>query len=596
VRAKNMDYCIRDSGIDILGEVPWGTHIAQLYESKDDYFKIMIPFVQSGLKNNELCVWIYGEQTNDREIIEFLGCSMGNIEYYLKRGQLRLVRNTEWYLEDENFNDLQVNRQWYRMIMEATETGYDGLRAVADASWLSKSYWRSFSEYEQNIQNISELPFIAACLYNASKTGPFEIADIIKNHSYIITKNDDGYELLKNAELLIKDKQLQKSIERYKELIQLLPDAVFIHNEKRIFYCNEAAVRITGMSDNHSILGSSIIDFIPSELQDNFRNYIMETFKEGVERNYLESKFICSTGEIKDVEIISKKYTSQRYPALLSVVRDITPFRRIKELENYDKMRTEFFANISHEFKTPLSVMLSAIQLMNLQCRQIGMCGKERKYMKSIQQNCYRLLRLVNNLIDITKIDSNYFDLKLQNYNIIKLVENITMSVAEYASHKGLTIDFSKNINDRIIACDPDQIERIILNLISNAIKFTPRGGRISVIIKDCCDNIQITVRDTGVGIPFDMQRTIFDRFQRDTSFKRRCEGSGIGLSIVQALVEKHGGTITVQSEVGKGSEFTVKLPCKILPEEEKVLPNRMEPENNNHVEKIRIEFSDIYK
>ena len=92
------------------------------------------------------------------------------------------------------------------------------------------------------------------------------------------------------------------------------------------------------------------------------------------------------------------------------------------------------------------------------------------------------------------------------------------------------------------------------------------------------------------------MQRTIFDRFQRDTSFKRRCEGSGIGLSIVQALVEKHGGTITVQSEVGKGSEFTVKLPCKILPEEEKVLPNRMEPENNNHVEKIRIEFSDIYK
>lgn len=592
-----MDYSIRDSGIDMIGEIPWGTHIAQLFESKEDYLKIMVPYIQSGLIKNELCIWIYGEQSNEKEITEILNCNFGDIEYYLERGQLRLIKNTEWYLEDETFSDTRVNDQWNKLVAEALDSGYDGLRAVADGSWLNKSYWKIISEYEQKVHSIiSESPFIAACLYDATKLGPFEIADIIKNHSYIITKNEDKYELLRNKELLIKDRQLQKSNKRYKELIQLLPDAVFIHDEKRIFYCNEAAERIAGMSDNHRILGISIVDFIPSEMQDDFRNYIKESFKDDVERNYMESKFVCFTGEIKDVEIITTKYNSKRHPALLSVVRDVTPFRRIKELESYDKIKTEFFANISHEFKTPLSVMLSAIQLMNSNYRKIGVCEKERKYMKSIQQNCYRLLRLVNNLIDITKIDSNYFELNLQNYNIIKLVENITMSVTEYAQQKGLTIDFSKNINERIIACDPDQIERIILNLISNAIKFTPRGGKISVIANDCYDNIQIKVRDTGVGIPYDMQRTIFERFQRDSSFKRRCEGSGIGLSIVQALVEKHGGTVTVQSEVGKGSEFTVNLPCKVLPEEENTLVCRMDMDNNYYVEKIKIEFSDIYR
>ena len=350
------------------------------------------------------------------------------------------------------------------------------------------------------------------------------------------------------------------------------------------------------MSDCRRIKEISIVDFIPSEMQENFRKYIRDSFRENVERNYLESKFVCFNGKIKDVEIITTKYNSQKYPALLSVVRDLTPFRKIKELESYDKIKTEFFANISHEFKTPLSVILSAIQLMNSNCRGIDMCGKEKKYMKNIQQNCYRLLRLVNNLIDITKIDSNYFDLNLQNCNIVKLVENITMSVAEYAQERGLAIEFGKNVNERIIACDPEQIERIILNLISNAVKFTPKGGRISVEVRDCDDKVQIIVRDTGIGIPNDMQRIIFERFQRDRSFRKRSEGSGIGLSIVQALVEKHGGTVAVQSKVGKGSEFTVELPCSVLPEEGNTLADRMDTDNNYYAEKIRIEFSDIYK
>jgi len=171
-----MDYCIRDSGIDLLGDIPWGTHIAQLFEYKEDYYKIMVPFLQSGLINNEVCVWIYDGQDSDREIIEMIGRRIGNIEKYLERGQLRVFRNTEWYLEDENFSEIRVSRKWNNLIQEALDNGYDGLRAVADVTCLLERYWGNFSQYEEYIQKtITELPFIAACLYNTARLGPFEI-------------------------------------------------------------------------------------------------------------------------------------------------------------------------------------------------------------------------------------------------------------------------------------------------------------------------------------------------------------------------------------------------------------------------------------
>jgi len=116
------------------------------------------------------------------------------------------------------------------------------------------------------------------------------------------------------------------------------------------------------------------------------------------------------------------------------------------------------------------------------------------------QQNCYRLLRLVNNLIDITKIDSGYFELKFSRCNIVEVVENITLLVVEYAKNKGASLIFDTDVEEKIISCDQNAMERIILNLLSNAIKFTPRGGSIKVEVKDCGKTVAISVKDTGIG------------------------------------------------------------------------------------------------
>jgi PAS domain S-box-containing protein len=403
----------------------------------------------------------------------------------------------------------------------------------------------------------------------------------------------------------IKENTFEDNEERHKNLVQVLPELVFIHDDKRIFYCNQSAANMTGVQDTKELLDTSILEMVPSKMQYSFRNFIMKSLEEDIEPTYFQTKFMDKNGEIKYVEIITTKYNFQGYPALLSVVRDITHVRKINDLEKdieqskrllddaleYDKMKTEYFATISHELRTPLNVILAAIQLLKLESDQ------ENKYMKMMQQNCFRLLRLVNNIIDMTRIEANYFDIKVQSFDIIKLIKSTTLSVSEYTNKKGVNLFFNTNVEEKMILCDPDQMERIILNLLSNSIKFTQRGGNIWVSVYDYGKKINIIVKDDGIGIPQDKQEYIFNRFhQVDKSFTRKHEGSGLGLFLVKALVEKHKGEIIVRSELGKGSEFIIEIPCDTFLETENIpyFPNEYSNYYYNG-EKIPIELSDIY-
>ncbi|SKA98341.1 His Kinase A (phospho-acceptor) domain-containing protein [Caloramator quimbayensis] len=266
------------------------------------------------------------------------------------------------------------------------------------------------------------------------------------------------------------------------------------------------------------------------------------------------------------------------------------------KLKEYEKLRTDFFANISHELRTPLNMIYCSYQMMDLTLKSDNFQKNSmNKYLKVMKQNTFRLIRLINNLIDITKIDDSMFEIKLINCDIVQLVEDITNSASEFIKNKGIELYFDTQIEERIIACDPDKIERIILNLLSNAVKFTPEGGKIfvSIYLKD--NNINISVKDTGIGIDDSMKELIFDRFiQVDKSISRNREGSGIGLSLVKSLVKMHNGLITLNSVIGQGSEFIVSLPdIKIKDKNEQ---DYVTDFMNQRVEKISIEFSDIYE
>lgn len=298
---------------------------------------------------------------------------------------------------------------------------------------------------------------------------------------------------------------------------------------------------------------------------------------------------------------------------LIKVAMDITEKKRIEELQKsiekermrlleikeYDRIKTDFFANISHELRTPINVIFSAIQVHKLRLKECiwnNTSTDRYKYTKIMEQNCYRLLRLVNNLIDITKIDSGYFGINETNYNIVSLIEDITLSVADYIENKGLSVVFDTDVEEKTIACDLEKIERIILNLLSNAVKFTPYGGNIKVSVEDGIENICIRIKDTGKGIPPEKLNSIFERFvQVDKSLARENEGSGIGLSLVKALLELHGGTISVKSKEGYGSEFIMHIPCKLVDSVDSNYILYDDLIGKGCIKKINLEFSDIY-
>ncbi|GFZ32791.1 hypothetical protein CSC2_33170 [Clostridium zeae] len=274
--------------------------------------------------------------------------------------------------------------------------------------------------------------------------------------------------------------------------------------------------------------------------------------------------------------------------------------KKVEALMEYDKLKTEFFTNISHELKTPLNVISSTIQLLESLDRnkQLG-DEKIKYYFKIMNQNSLRLLRLINNLIDTTKIDGGYIGLNLKNDNIVYVVEEICQSVTEYGNAKKIEIIFDTDIEEKIMAFDEEKIERIILNILSNAIKFTKEDGSIFINIYDKDDNIEISIKDTGIGIPKELTEYIFERFaQIDKSITRQNEGSGIGLALVKSLVEMHEGTISVASEVGVGSEFIINLPVRILQGEDinSIAYKQIREESKLKYDKsLSIEFSDIY-
>ena len=282
---------------------------------------------------------------------------------------------------------------------------------------------------------------------------------------------------------------------------------------------------------------------------------------------------------------------------LIVICFDVT--NEIKEKNKAEetlKKEEEFFINITHELKTPLNVIFSANQLMDLYLRNDSIFSNKdviKRNNNMIRQNCYRLTKLINNIVDLSKIESGFLKLNLTNNNIVEVVENIVQSISEYIKNKGLSIIFYSDVEEKNIAFDVDKIERVVLNLISNAIKFTDEGTKIYINVLDKGEFIEISVKDYGIGIEKEHLNSIFNRFQQvDKTLSRNAEGSGIGLSLVKSIVEMHDGEISVESELGKGSKFRIKLPVKIVQQSKCIEQNKF---LNNKIEMINVEFSDIY-
>lgn len=273
--------------------------------------------------------------------------------------------------------------------------------------------------------------------------------------------------------------------------------------------------------------------------------------------------------------------------------------------EEINRLKSYFISNISHELKTPINVILCAAQLLESKRVDNYNINNENNTIDIIKDNSYRLIRLINNIIDVEKGEVDELTLNLKKDNLVSLIEDIVTSVIPYAKRKELNLIFDTEEEEIIMDMDIEKIERIILNLLSNAIKFSNENGNIYIRIMLNNDDVDIVVEDEGIGISKDDIPYIFDKFiQVDNTFNRKNEGSGIGLAIVKSFIEIHNGKIMVESQVGKGTKFIVKLP-KIINNEDTTADSHIYKSSfseKNIIDELRSikcrvkkELSDIY-
>jgi signal transduction histidine kinase len=248
-------------------------------------------------------------------------------------------------------------------------------------------------------------------------------------------------------------------------------------------------------------------------------------------------------------------------------IENVRLFSEIEEksaqLEVANKHKSDFLANMSHELRTPLNAIIGFSEA--LMERMFGeLNDKQSDYLKDIHESGKHLLSLINDILDLSKIEAGRMDLELSSFHLPTALSNAMTLIRERAQRHaiGLGLDVDERLGE--FQADERKFKQIMLNLLSNAVKFTPDGGRVDVCAKKDTDKIEIAVRDTGIGIAPEDQAAVFEEFKQvGRDQMRKAEGTGLGLALTRRFVELHGGALRLESTPGKGSTFTVELPLR---------------------------------
>jgi signal transduction histidine kinase len=249
-----------------------------------------------------------------------------------------------------------------------------------------------------------------------------------------------------------------------------------------------------------------------------------------------------------------------------------------RKLLELDRVKNRFFANISHELRTPLTLLLAPLEKM-LSDRRLQNDPTLYKLLQNMHSNGLRLLRLINDLLDLVRLESGTMEVNREPVAMKEFLHGLVSAVRNVADDRHIRVSVQVDPEVGTVLADLDKLEKMLLNLVFNALKFTPAGGRVSITCAKENNELVLTVSDTGMGIPRDKQPFVFQRFwQADVSAQRKYQGAGIGLALVKELTEIQQGRIELQSEPGQGSQFTIRLPY-LVPSATPPAPAKAQPE-----------------
>jgi PAS domain S-box-containing protein len=385
-------------------------------------------------------------------------------------------------------------------------------------------------------------------------------------------------------EMTAQEKQSRSAIQterRFGELLEAAPDAIIkVDREGRIMLLNLATEKSFGYKRDE-LLGQSVEMLVPEAVRGGHAQHRANYWDRPVTRPM--GSGLTLQGRRKDgttfpVEISLSPVESENGLRVIAIIRDIsdrqqseTQMRemqqaytqelesRNREVERANQLKSEFLASMSHELRTPLHTIIGFAELLGEQLEG-PLNEKQARFINHIHTDSQHLLALINDILDISKIESGRLELRREVFDLARALEEALSSIRPQGAAKSIAIETRLDVPAAIFA-DRLRVKQILFNLLSNAVKFTPEGGKIHVeaVLRD--DILEMSVSDTGVGIAQEQHEAVFDKFyQVGSTTKGVREGTGLGLAITRALVEEHGGRISVESAPGKGSRFTFTI------------------------------------
>ncbi|EOR20666.1 Adaptive-response sensory-kinase SasA [bioreactor metagenome] len=401
---------------------------------------------------------------------------------------------------------------------------------------------------------------------------------------------------LKRREKQLKELNLllEKSEKKYYDVVKALSDGLLLFENDIMVYSNDYK------ETDYNMVNEIIYDSNKLKLNKILSKITGEEYPDNYDINdfTIEVDTRNEYGENRNLEIDLVKINDNKKILVFNDITEIIKQREeIVKLEkriNDENIKDEFYSNISHELRTPINVIYSALQLNDIYLKSDEV-NKINKNNNIIKQNCLRLIRTVNNFIDSNKLSEGFLDIEKSVYNIVDIIENVVLSCDFYMKLRETKLIFDPQYEEIYFYCDKSYIERIMLNILSNSLKYGKYKGNIYVMVKIENNEIIIEVINDAEAIPVDKRIVIFDKFTKiNTSLNRPSEGSGLGLFLTRGLVELHDGEIKIDAGIKYGNIFKISFPYDSELKGEVISLNN-NIEINELKEKIDIEFSDIY-
>lgn len=604
---------LRTTGIEVVGDMPWGTHFCLFYDTKSDLLETLAPYCKAGLESGEFCLWVVADPVKESEAIQALARIVPDLDRYLREQSIEIIAARDWYLHNGEFDLARVIKGWSEKLARAIARGYAGVRVTGDTAWLNKRDWRNFCEYEESLNlAIANQHLAVLCTYPLVACSASEILDVVQTHQFTVAKRHGSWEVIETAghkqakaqikrlneelEQRVRDRtrqlmelndELEKEVlERKRAESALLRSEAYLAEAQRISHTGSFGWEVSTGQIYWSDETFRIIDCdrgitVPSiglvleRTHPEDRGFVRQALDRALAERTdfdFEHRLLMPGGEVKFVRVVGHPSVNHRSGnfEFVGAVMDITQRHqaeaereRLREVQadlaHITRMTTmgELTASLAHEIKQPMgAAVIDAKTSLHLLDRADPEIGKACEAASRMVKDVMRASDIINRIGSLFKKDPPQRELVDINQLIREMIELLRGETTRYSI--SVCAELAPELH--MILGDIVQLRQVLMNLMLNGIDAMKDADSDRLLTikseEDESGQIWISVRDTGVGLQPHQAEQVFNTF-----FTTKPQGLGMGLPISRSIVESHGGRLWASGNGQQGATFQFTLP-----------------------------------